>query len=601
MDNKYKYLISVLDQFCNEAPEAYKRYDLNSPKTNIENARSRAFIHLFLKVKFGLISFEEREYLITDGPGDGGIDAYYIDSENKKLYIIQSKFRNTDQNFITKEIMLDELLNMDIEQITDGNTVNEDGERYNGKICQFISDLQQVSDLPKYQTKIIILANVNSKHKQKLKKITGGYNVDIYNHERIYSELLFPLISGSYFNPTELKITLNVDKESAGHRIQYYPLTQYGDCTVNALYVPTIEIAKILWKYKNSILKFNPRSYLDLASSSINKKIAGSILNLQTNEFALFNNGITMLSDETIYSDKVGKKNKAEIIVLNPQIINGGQTAYTLSILYAQNQNNIDIFNNKEVLLKIISFNTEDGDNVSLNNKLKLIEEISIATNQQSPVNEADRRANDKVQIELQKHIFQDFGLFYERKRGEFGDGIRAGYINRQNIIDREQFLRICLAIKNDPVKARSGTAHLLFEKNRFDAILPDASEYRKYIYGYRAYEQIGKLPNVSYNAKTYARFAIVNVLISLYYDENLPLHKYDEDLTTHLNILIEKWDDFETYVRNADHNKKYYFKEVFDKATGERTIETNWTAYYKGRTLISDISAFFFKQNDSN
>ena len=102
---------------------------------------------------------------------------------------------------------------------------------------------------------------------------------------------------------------------------------------------------------------------------------------------------------------------------------------------------------------------------MSLNNKLKLIEEISIATNQQSPVNEADRRANVKVQIELQKHIFQDFGLFYERKRGEFGDGIRAGYINRQNIIDREQFLRICLAIKNDPVKARSGTAHLLFEK----------------------------------------------------------------------------------------------------------------------------------------
>lgn len=71
--------------------------------------------------------------------------------------------------------------------------------------------------------------------------------------------------------------------------------------------------------------------------------------------------------------------------------------------------------------------------------------------------------------------------------------------------------------------------------------------------------------------------------------------------MTTHLNILIEKWDDFETYVRNAEHNKKYYFKEVFDKATGERTIETNWTAYYKGRTLISDISAFFFKQNDSN
>ena len=217
--------------------------------------------------------------------------------------------------------MLDELLSMDIDQITDGNTLNENGEQYNGKICQFITELQQISDMPKYKTEIILLANVNSKHKQKLRKITGGYGVEVYNHDRVYTELLFPLISGSYFNPTELKITINVDKESGGHRIQYYPLTQYGDCTVNALYVPTVEIAKILWKYKNSILKYNPRSYLDLASSNVNSKIANSILKLKTNEFALFNNGITMLSDETIYSDKVGKKNKAEIIVLNPQII----------------------------------------------------------------------------------------------------------------------------------------------------------------------------------------------------------------------------------------------------------------------------------------
>lgn len=602
MANKYKYLISVLDQFCKEAPAQYKRYNIISQNNaNIENARSRAFIHLFLKVKFGLIDFEKREYFITDGPGDGGIDAYYIDYENKKLYIIQSKFRNSEHNFVSKEIMLDELLSMDIDQITDGNTLNENGEQYNGKICQFISELQQISDMPKYKTEIILLANVNPKHKQKLRKITGGYGVEIYNHDRVYTELLFPLISGSYFNPTELKITINVDKESGGHRIQYYPLTQYGDCTVNALYVPTVEIAKILWKYKNSILKYNPRSYLDLASSNVNSKIANSILKLKTNEFALFNNGITMLSDETIYSDKVGKKNKAEIIVLNPQIINGGQTAYTLSILYGQHQENLDIFHNKEVLLKIISFNMDDPENSFGTNKLKLIEEISIATNQQSPVTEADRRANDKVQIELQNLIFQDFGLFYERKRGEFGDGVRAGYVNRQDIIDREQFLRICLAVKNDPVKARSGTATLLFEKTKFDSILPDSSDYRKYIYGYRAYEYIGKLSDAPYNVKTYARFAIVNVLTSLYYKEYLPLDEYDHNIIENLNVLIKQWNSFEQFARSIEQNKKHYFKEIFDKTTGELTIETNWSSYYKGRTLVSDLSAYFFQKLRQN
>lgn len=128
---------------------------------------------------------------------------------------------------------------------------------------------------------------------------------------------------------------------------------------------------------------------------------------------------------------------------------------------------------------------------------------------------------------------------------------------------------------------------------------MPDSSDYRKYIYAYQAYEQIGKLPDVPYNVKTYARFAIVNVLTSLYYDENLPLDKYDSDIIEKLNLIISQWSDFETYARSTDPNKKYYFKEVFDKTSGERTIETNWTAYYKGRTLTSDIAAFFLKKNN--
>ena len=344
------------------------------------------------------------------------------------------------------------------------------------KISKFIIALQNISDLPKYQHKVILLANVKSSLQSKLDRLTGGYKVDIFNYERTYSELVFPLVSGTYYNISELKITINVDRNSAGHRIQYYPTTQHYECTVNALFVPTSEIAKIMFKYKNSILRFNPRSFLDLAAGSVNAQIARSITDFPTNEFALFNNGITMLSDDTVYSDKVGKKNKADIIITNPQIINGGQTAYTLSVLYDQfvKNNTLHLFNEKEVLLKIISFNSEDIASNGLDgNKLKLIEDISIATNQQSPVTEADRRANDKVQVELQNAIFQEFGLYYERKRGEFGDGIRNGYIDRSRIIEREQFLRICLAAQNNPVFARSGSVNNFFVKSTFDSILP--------------------------------------------------------------------------------------------------------------------------------
>lgn len=60
------------------------------------------------------------------------------------------------------------------------------------------------------------------------------------------------------------------------------------------------------------------------------------------------------------------------------------------------------------------------------------------------------------------------------------------------------------------------------------------------------------------------------------------------------LKKTIDEWPKFEKYVRTIDVNRNYYFKEVYDKATGDKTIETNWAAYYKGRTLNDDLKNYF-------
>lgn len=593
--SKYKDLVNIIENLRNEAPSAYKRYyPREGDEDAYKKALSRTYLHLFLKVKFGLTDFESRESYITDNPGDAGIDAYYIDYENKTFYFLQSKFRHTNDNFENKEIELEELLAMDITRVLDGETMDENGHEYNSKIKELVEKIADISDVPRYKIKVIVLANVKDSLKAKIKRLVGGYAVEIYNNQRVYGELVFPLVSGTYYNTNEIKITLNVDKESAGHRIQYYPTTEYGECTVNILYVPTNEIARILSKFKNSILRFNPRSYLELVKGSVNEKIAGSIRNRTTNEFALFNNGITMLSDETIYSDKVGKKNKAEVVVTNPQIINGGQTAYTLSLIYESCEDTADysVFEGKEVLLKIISFENDDiGHDVS--DKLRLIEQISVATNQQSPVYEADRRANDRIQVLLQELIYRDFGLYYERKKGEFGDGLSKKYISRNQLIDREIFLRICLSVNGEPSRGRSASALKLFEKKSFDSIIANESNYRKYVYAYKAYSKITDYPSDSANVYNLARYSIACV-VSHRYNDNLSLIAFDDSVAENLKSVIEEWPSFEKYVRTTTLNKQYYFKEVFDKETGEKTIETNWAAYYKGRTLNDDLKAFF-------
>src|SRR5690606_34768141 len=112
--------------------------------------------------------------------------------------------------------------------------------------------------------------------------------------------------------------------KSSGSKISYTVSTKNSDCEITVLFVPTLELAKVMNKYRNSILKYNPRSYLDLEGKKVNSAIRETILSVQSNEFALFNNGITMLSDETFISDTVGPKNRAPLTIKTPQMINGG-------------------------------------------------------------------------------------------------------------------------------------------------------------------------------------------------------------------------------------------------------------------------------------
>ena len=155
------------------------------------------------------------------------------------------------------------------------------------------------------------------------------------------------------------------NKEGNEGRIGYTVNTELSDCKILVTFVPLIEIAKILDRYKNSVLKYNPRCFLGLKNNQVNPQIANTVKNKSTNEFALFNNGITILSDDTQINSQVAKKDRAQLIITNPQIINGGQTAFTLSSLYEECifNDNYSIFNEKEVLVKIITFIADDQNN----------------------------------------------------------------------------------------------------------------------------------------------------------------------------------------------------------------------------------------------
>ena len=606
--NKYDTLVNILDKLRFEAPLEYKKYRPNYDEVEqINQARSRAFIHLFLKVKFGLLDFKERENLITDGSYDGGIDGYFINTDLKKVYFIQSKFRANEENFREKEISLDELLKMDVDRVTDGESCDESGNEYNGKIKQIQRDLQKISDIGRYSYEIIILANLKNCKPSDLRKLTGSVaQPQVFDWEKTYEELVFPVVSGTYYNETEIHIPLNLsNKDSSGKRITYNVQTKFSECDITVVFVPTIEIAKILYKYKNAILKFNPRCYLELTNNTVNLEISKTIKNGNTNEFALFNNGITMLSDGTEFNDRVGKINIAQMIITNPQIINGGQTAYTLSRIYQdviENKIDENIFENKEVLVKVITFPKDD--NLSKKDKLLLIEDISKATNQQTSVTEADRRANDSIQIELQEIFFKKYGVYYERKKGEFADGIKNKYISRDLLIDRELLLRLCVTCDYKPTQARRSSLNQLFKLENFNKIFTDVSRHEEYFFAYCCWQYLNKKEqgfnddkNNKYGIANYGhalrigKFAAIAVCIYMYKKEETALEKVE----LIANSVLNSWINFEKYVTSLKTNADY-FHTYQDEITQIVKQDLNYDGYYKGRTIDYDIKNYFFK-----
>lgn len=583
---RYEILRKILDKIIDEAPVRYaKLYEKNPNKhEQYNNSLSRAFIHLFLKVRFDLLDFDEREYYVTDGSNDGGIDGYYIDRDNKEIYLFQSKFRTNEDNFREKEISMKELLSMDIERILSGEKADEKGHEYRGKICQLQKDINEIADVPRYTYKIVIFANLIGISDTELKKLTGGYKVEVINYQKCYSDFVFPIISGTYYSQTDLMIQIDLTNKVAS-KISYTVETCIGDCDITVLFVPTVEIGKFMSKYKNSILKFNPRSYLGFKAQDVNRQIAESITNQKTNEFALFNNGITLLSEETFINEHVANKGVAKLIVKNPQIINGGQTSFTLSRLY---EDSIDksIFDKKEVLLKVITLPQEASD------KGQLIEKISNATNHQTPVGPSDRLSNMEEQVYLQQKLFNDLGVLYERKRGEYSDGITKGYIVESDVIDRSLFIKVYYILKN--MVSSSKTKKLFVTHKWTKEAMDDDTMMSATIFGCKCYKEIQSLSKS--NISDLDMFAKVKAMVLLY--QPAVFTEFDTIIQEKTPYVEGLWNTF--LEQNAD--KVYQKHTIVVKPGKEKVVykraRSKMRSWINSEEFEKSVKAFFLQKN---
>lgn len=570
---KHNLLKKTLDGISATAPDQLTIYH---PNENDQDAQihkySRAQIHLFLRVRFGILDFGVVENQITDGTGDGGLDAYHIDEDKKTIYLIQSKYKTTPEGYLNNDVDWREFFKMELDRIVRGEAGSISGNEYNGKVKIFQQKITNISDLGRWKYALAYLGNVPSTiTKESLLSISGGVcqEAEVLHGNDFYNQVLIPYLKRDFYNKEDFSFEIYINQERSANRIRYsVDLADGESAEVQLCFVPTIEIARLMSQYRNSILQYNPRCYVGIRNTGVNADIRDSVSKTDHNEFSLLNNGITVICNEVSYNDNTAQRGKASITVSNPQIVNGGQTAFTLAHLY-ENGSDHSIFDKKEVLTKFI---------IIVGDRDEMIEKISDATNNQNPIRPRDKASNDLKMIKLQAELFEQYGVLLERKQGEFYDSIIEGLVNRMDVLDSVILMRLLLVSRGFVARARSAGEGVLFRDYSLDEI--GASEIYKLI---QIYNQVSDFEQPSErdgrkryqmdvwgNGLRYGQWAITHVAYQLW--------SSDENLDDCLSRIKSQWLDFETTVQNHEHNQDY-FSDGFDYAN-----------YYKGSTVDRDL-----------
>ena len=197
----------------------------------------------------------------------------------------------------------------------------------------------------------------------------------------------------------DLKIKYDANNPSL---IQYYAEGLKGlVCSV-----PASEIARLVNSdTAGAIFDLNIRRFLG-TRGAVNKDIQETCSNPdQSYLFWFLNNGITIACD---HLDAVTDPDNPHIKLENMQIVNGCQTATTIAM--AQNEGALA----RDVRVIVRIYQTADP---------ALVDRIVLTTNNQNRISNRDLRANDQVQIDLEKG-FNIYNYFYERKPRQFAGAV---------------------------------------------------------------------------------------------------------------------------------------------------------------------------------
>lgn len=184
------------------------------------------------------------------------------------------------------------------------------------------------------------------------------------------------------------------------------------------------------------ILFDNVRGYL--GDTKYNDNILKT-LKKEPTKFFMYNNGVTITSEDIISKEINGRK-KLLINIKNFQVVNGGQTLRSIYKFKSLDSDNlVNFLGEAEILVRV--FKTGEQDDLS--------RKIAEYTNSQNAISAIDLKSITTEQIEIEQ-ILNDNNIIYARKIGDTGMEEK----NYKHKISLEKFAQILFSIQGNPDKA---------------------------------------------------------------------------------------------------------------------------------------------------
>lgn len=358
---------------------------------------SMGFLHLVLEAIFPRAD-EEISSLITDGSGDRGADAIYIQESDNAAYvsIVQSKYASTlkgaKKNFPGAEV--DKLTSL-IRNITDRDQTLI--ESVNPILREKIKDIWRLVDLGRIIfIKVFFVSNCQpmvAHERNRFDEFCRMY--EFVSLEELSFQEIVRLIS------TDRLLKENGTLDTVD--MQKY---ERSDCDIRGLIanIDALSYIKMISSESGSIKRHlfdeNIRGFLGI-DGGYNRQIVDSSLSDENHLFWYLNNGITIVASSFTHQKVRGSK----IHLSDFQIVNGAQTSYSLLEAYKRDPDKV-----AEVVLLVKIFASSRSD---------ISEQIAIATNSQARIFPRDLKANDPIQKKIAA-IFEGNNLLYERKKNQF-------------------------------------------------------------------------------------------------------------------------------------------------------------------------------------